>query len=133
MDIDTTFNFNSYLSDANNYLAHGPNPATTDQAQVRRLESASSVGNLEAVQEQLEDLRCHTSQWLQSLGGSIVLATQNHHYDLVQYFLSLGHPLDMSLVRIATLGSDTAMLEIFLLYGWQINQPLDWATPPALA
>ena len=61
------------------------------------------------------------------------MAVQNRRKDVVEYLLAIGVPVGPNHAKAATLNKDTAVLELFLEYGWDINDQIEWAAPPAFA
>ncbi len=107
--------------------------------ELSQLELACTSGKLHTV---------HTifSQWLAKqnpdpekgcidkncFGPALNAAVINDHPLIAGYLLSQGLRVNIHLVQIAIYMKSCKMLQIFLDYGWNINEPIERVTPPAL-
>lgn len=60
-------------------------------------------------------------------------AVENNSLDLIRCFLENHVPLHSQLVVKATRNTSYQVLEAFLANGWDINAPVNWATPAPLS
>jgi hypothetical protein len=99
------------------------------------LEEASQQGNLSAVKEIIRTLRYTNARpaTIAQPGSAFTLAVQFHHEEIVRYLLSEGARVSPNHVRIATSMRAKGLVQLFLDYGWPINEELGWSDPPALA
>ncbi|KAK1061028.1 hypothetical protein LTR74_011369 [Friedmanniomyces endolithicus] len=70
---------------------------------------------------------------LKYLGTAYSLAVQHSYVDIADYLLSEGAEISSYDGKAAAENKDKAMLELLVLYGWDINQRIAWSIPPALA
>lgn len=114
-------------------LATPPPPDCGDA--IARMEEASTKGDLHAVQDIVAELRGSQAgdYWLKKLGVPLFNAVQNRHKAVVTYLLSEGVIVEPSHVKVTILNKDTAILELFVESGWDINERMEWAFPPPLA
>jgi len=96
---------------------------------------ASIAGDLGKVQEALNFyLRAQGSHHpkLYKFDCALNEAIQWKQPEIVSYLLSAGVPLEKVHCYKATEVKSTAVYEVFLQNGWDINKPLDIYEPPAL-
>lgn len=96
---------------------------------------ANIAGDLGKVQEALDFyLRAQGSQDPKLYRFDCVLneAIQWKQSEIISYLLSAGVPLERMHCYKATEVKSTAVYEVFLQNGWDINRPLDIYEPPAL-
>lgn len=107
----------------------------THTALLRDLEEASRLDNLPAVMDAIRALRFTHARpaVLSQPGSALTLAVELQHDSIVRYLLSEGVRVSPNHVRIATSMNAKPLIQLFLEYGWPINQQLGWSDPPALA
>jgi len=127
------FNFESvdYVPDAINYKEI---PFEHMQL-LGELEKASQDNNLSLVVQTYVGLRRSNARpaVLRQPGSALRLALESKHEDTVKYLLSEGVQVSSSHVRLATEMRAKSIIELFLQYGWPVNERLGWSDPPALA
>lgn len=101
---------------------------------INELEQASLEGDLRVIKHSFARLRFISGcdVYLERPGSSLILAIKNNHDKVVEFFLNEGVELEPNHVKIATINKNISLLEIYLHHGWNINEQLDWAAPPAL-
>ncbi len=103
--------------------------------EITPMTQASIAGDLGKVQEALDSyLRAQGSQNPKLYKFDCVLneAIQWKQSEIISYLLSTGVPLEKVHCYKATEVKSTAVYEVFLQNGWDINRPLDIYEPPAL-
>ncbi|KAK0862319.1 hypothetical protein LTR87_016632 [Friedmanniomyces endolithicus] len=95
------------------------------------LEDAIKAGRFDSVQEIFEHPEQHRLS--ERPGSALFFAVQLKHHDIVSYLLQHGIKAEVSHAKVATIDRDIPALELLLQHGWAINEPLEWAVPPALA
>ena len=103
--------------------------------EIEQLKTASAAGDLAVVEsifsslltrppaEQIKKHRLIDSLWL---------ALANHHLPVVSFLLSQGVPMNVYHFIYAVEKKLYHFLQLFLDYGWDINEPINLATPPPL-
>lgn len=114
-------------------------PREPDPVEVGLLKLASRSGCLRDVHQILSQYILTQAPdpttgrlWLYLFGESITEAIAHHHTIILSYlfFKRVGEP---SLhVRSAIDARSSAIFQVFLDYGWNINEPLERTMPPAL-
>ncbi|KAK0258803.1 hypothetical protein LTS09_006584 [Friedmanniomyces endolithicus] len=99
------------------------------------LERCADEGSLVAVKAAIDALReiGIDELGLRYLGHAFYLAVQHSYVDLAEYLLSEGAEISSYNGRAAAENKDKAMLELLVLYGWDMNQRIAWSIPPALS
>ncbi|KAK1060518.1 hypothetical protein LTR12_006100 [Friedmanniomyces endolithicus] len=70
---------------------------------------------------------------LKYLGHAFYLAVQHSYVDTADYLLSEGAEISSYDGKTAAENKDKAILELLVLYGWDVNQRIAWSIPPALS
>ncbi len=100
--------------------------------EITPMTQASIAGDLGKVQEALNFyLREHDPK-LYKFDSVLTEAIQGKQSEIISYLLSAGVPLEKVHCYKATEVKSTAVYEVFLQNGWDINRPLDIYEPPAL-
>ncbi|OAG36707.1 hypothetical protein AYO21_09091 [Fonsecaea monophora] len=109
-----------------------PPPPKCDQ--LDEIEKAASEGDLCTIQRIFDQLRGTPAgdYWIPRQTSSLFRAVRTGHTAIVEYLLSQGSSPTVNLAKIAVDNNDTAILELFLKYGWDINEQLGWCDPPVL-
>lgn len=133
MDVEHIFDFNASLG-KDQVETTIPSLPDCDQV-IQELEKASKEGDLITLQRIFDEFRGTTAaeHWLKAPGSSLFFAVQNRRTAVVEYLLNHGVSLDINHIQAAIFNKDTALLELFLHYGWDINKAVEWAVPPPLA
>ncbi|KAK0248849.1 hypothetical protein B0A54_12768 [Friedmanniomyces endolithicus] len=99
------------------------------------IEAAATAGDLEAVRCLMDYIkRSGGAQRATLLSGSaLMFAVDYGRKDVVEYLLSEGLTVHTTHVKVATINKDAAVLELLFTHGWDINTPIEWCVPPALA
>lgn len=89
----------------------------------------------------LDDVQLAVSWWLTHYGTEhsrdeltryLAQAVRNGDIDILDYLLHQEVPFTLHQVGIAIRRKSITMLDMFLRYGWDINEPQSWTTPPLL-
>lgn len=115
----------------------GPEIRTCEPPEeVVQLEAASASGDIKAVEAVFQ------SQWLEKaqvdrihidrFASSLVMAMTYNHVSVASYLLSVGVSMNISHFTLAMEMKSYAFLQLFLDHGWDINEPISWATPGPL-
>lgn len=100
--------------------------------EITPMTQASIAGDLGKVQEALNFyLREHDPK-LYKFDSILTEAIQGKQSEIISYLLSARVPLEKVHCYKATEVKSTAVYEVFLQNGWDINRPLDIYEPPAL-
>lgn len=101
---------------------------------INELEQASVEGDLRVIKHAFATLRSipGCDIYLTRPGSSLILAIENNHDKVVEFFLNEGVRLETNHVKLGTINKNISLLEMFLHHGWDINEQLDWAAPPPL-
>ncbi|KAK0355369.1 hypothetical protein LTR02_006150 [Friedmanniomyces endolithicus] len=101
------------------------------------LERCADEGSLVAVKAAIDALReiGIDELGLKYLGYAFYLAVQQSYVDIhvANYLLSEGAEISSYDGKTTAENKDKAMLELLVLYGWDMNQRVSWSVPPALA
>lgn len=111
------------------------NNAREDPPDIEQLRVASACGDLAAVQMILSrSLARRPSEQIERRRFVVALAAAvtNNHVLITAHLLYHGVPLNIGLFVCATKMKSYPMLQLFLDYGWDINEPIDRASPPPL-
>lgn len=130
--VEDVFDFNAGLGQK----VHEPtDPPPPDFDQLEEIEKAASEGDLSTVRRMFDQLRGTPTgdYWIPRQESSLSNAVWNRHSAVVEYLLSQGTSPKVHLAKVATENNDKAVLELFLRYGWDINEQLGWSLPPVLA
>ncbi|KAK0260816.1 hypothetical protein B0A54_16496 [Friedmanniomyces endolithicus] len=102
---------------------------------VEQLEVAATAGDLEAVKRTMNKIKRSGDAQSGTLpsGSALMFAVDHGRKDVVDYLLSEGLTVHTTHVKVATINRDTAVLELLFTHGWDINNPIEWCVPPALA
>ena len=130
--LEDVFDFNSGLREGDVPEPRPPPPPKCDQ--LDEIEKAASEGDLSTIQRIFDQLRGTpaSNYWIPRQTSSLFRAVRARHTAVVEYLLSQGSSPTVNLAKIAADNNDTAMLELFLKYGWDINEQLGWCDPPIL-
>lgn len=115
-----------------------PHPRTNtweDSPDIEQIRVASACGDLAAVQIILSrSLAKQTSEQIDKRRFVVALAAAvtNNHVLIAAHLLYNGVPLNIGLFICATKMKSYPMLQLFLDCGWNINEPIDRASPPPL-
>jgi hypothetical protein len=107
-----------------------------DQA-FKMLEGFCAQGNLDELKRYnplVLEMRCKRRLDLSCYNGCIIKAMQAERMDIVDFFLRSGlfNRKDMP-IHDAIQAKSIPVLQLFLDYGWDINQPLNDVTPLYMA
>ncbi|KAI7261115.1 hypothetical protein KC345_g9894 [Hortaea werneckii] len=102
---------------------------------VARAEGAATAGGIPPLAEPLSDLRSllGPNASLARLGSTLSLAVRRGHREVLKYLLAEDVPITADAVTAATIAKDEWMLDLMLSSGWNIDEPLGFTTPSALA
>ncbi|KAK0344119.1 hypothetical protein LTR91_002957 [Friedmanniomyces endolithicus] len=102
---------------------------------VEQLEVAATAGDLEAVKSLTDKIKRSRGAQRATLpsGSALMFAVDCGRKDVVEYLLSEGLTVHTTHVKVATINRDTAVLELLFTHGWDVNTPIEWCVPPALA
>lgn len=130
------FNF-SATSDLQPELPPIPDNTLDDKlnSAVARAEGAATAGSIPPLAEALSDLRSllGPNASLARLGSTLSLAVRRGHREVLKYLLAEDVPITADAVTAATIAKDEWMLDLMLSSGWNIDEPLGFTTPSALA
>lgn len=103
--------------------------------QMSQLRADISSGNMEGFNATLSKLRgsLDNETFQAKLTPLLREAVETNSFQVVHFFLENHVPMNSQFVLRATMNTSYQTLEVFLNHGWDINTPLDWVTPPALA
>lgn len=110
-------------------------PTTLASQAVEAVRFAIAAGDLPSVEEAF-------SGYLNSDSGNpfkkdnfvfgLANAIEASQPSILSYLLSQGVPYHTVHVKLAIAKNAEDALEVFLAYGWKINEPENWSTPPLL-
>ncbi|KAF2760486.1 ankyrin, partial [Pseudovirgaria hyperparasitica] len=121
-------------------LAFTPSPMRSDQPLYKRPQEVKSCyeaalkGDITEVRHQVEQLfRRHPDANPAWLSYSLAAAVEKHDLEMARFLLDknvahIGLPIELAVREHAK-----EILELFLQYGWGINQPMHRIEPPALS
>lgn len=116
-------------------VPHSRTNAREDPPDIEQLRVASACGDLAAVQIILSRSSAkRPSEQIEKRRFVVALAAAvtNNHGLIAAHLLYHGVPLNIGLFVCATKMKSYPMLQLFLDCGWDINEPIDRASPPPL-
>lgn len=104
--------------------------------ELQQLATAGATGNLDALQtffSQWQSKTLSSRSQPETICPALSAAVRNNQVATVTYLLDQGVPVNQELFLYATESKLYQVLDIFLQHGWDINTPVDFIRPPALA
>ncbi|KAL9103918.1 MAG: hypothetical protein Q9163_001066 [Psora crenata] len=104
--------------------------------EVSKVNAAITTGDLATVKavfesdwlEKSQDDRIDINRFASSLAATIM----HDHVSVAAYLLSHGVRMNISHFKLAVERKSYSILQLFLDSGWDINEPINWFTPPPL-
>lgn len=90
---------------------------------LNKLGKASSDSDIDSIGEAISHL----------LAPALCTAVESDQVAVVAYLLGRGAVVTEGLVLLATESRSRGILQLFFEHGWDINKPIDFFRPPALA
>lgn len=95
------------------------------------IKQSITSGDLYRVQEIVSDEYLCIGD-LKKLTSCLALATEKNQVAIVSFLLQVGVPYSINQVRIAVDNCSIEIIDLFLAHDYNINEAIDWATPPLL-
>ncbi|KAF6217713.1 hypothetical protein HO133_006540 [Letharia lupina] len=112
------------------------NPTCKLPAEIIQMEQASCAGDVAAAEDVYHEWlakpqdseRAHINHF----ASSFAIAMAHGHVSIASYLLRVGVPMNYRHFELAIEHKSYAFLQLYLDYGYNINESPDWATPPPL-
>ncbi|KAK1077896.1 hypothetical protein LTR33_007698 [Friedmanniomyces endolithicus] len=131
-DVLSALDFTTTDHETHNFASSNTPECDVD---VEQLEVAAIAGDLEAVKSRMGKIKRSggAEEAAVPSGSALMFAVDHGRKDVVEYLLSEGLTVHTTHVKVATIKRDTAVLELLFRHGWDVNTPIEWCVPTALA